>query len=96
MQMSITNWGSSRTSTVILKKAAEHFEKALELNPRYTEVSLNLAVTYNDLGEFNKAQEVFSMAAQIAHPDPNAIDPLLQVSWRMNISGSAISISNLT
>jgi len=33
-----------------LRKAAAHFEKALELNPRYTEASLNLAVTYNDLG----------------------------------------------
>ncbi|MBI5641538.1 MAG: tetratricopeptide repeat protein [Nitrospirae bacterium] len=60
-----------------LKKAAEHFEKALSLNPRYTEVSLNLAVTYNDLGEFKKAQEVFAMAAQIAHPDPDAIDPYI-------------------
>jgi len=58
-------------------KAAEYFEKALDLNPRYTEVSLNLAVTYNDLGEFKKAQEVFSLAAQIAHPDPDAIDPFI-------------------
>lgn len=60
-----------------LRTAAGYFEKALELNPRYTEASLNLAVTYNDLGEFKKAQEVFSMAAQIAHPDPNAVDPFI-------------------
>ena len=60
-----------------MMKAAEHFQKALELNPRYTEASLNLAVTYNDLGEFQKAQEVFSLAAQIAHPDPDAIDPFI-------------------
>lgn len=60
-----------------LKGAAGHFEKALELNPRYTEASLNLAVTYNELGEFKKAQEVFTVAAQIAHPDPNMIDPFI-------------------
>jgi tetratricopeptide (TPR) repeat protein len=60
-----------------MRQAVEHFEKALELNPRYTEASLNLAVTYNDLGEYKKAQEVFSLAAQIAHPDPNAIDPYI-------------------
>jgi len=60
-----------------LTEAAGHFEKALELNPRYTEASLNLAITYNDLGEFKKAQEVFAIAAQIACPDPNAIDPFI-------------------
>jgi tetratricopeptide (TPR) repeat protein len=60
-----------------LQSAAEHFEKALEINPRYTEASLNLAITYNDLGEYKKAQDVFAMAAQIAHPDPNALDPFI-------------------
>lgn len=60
-----------------LKRAAEHFEKALELNPSYTEASLNLSVTYNDLGEYTKAKEVFSLAAQIAHPDPDAVDPFI-------------------
>jgi tetratricopeptide (TPR) repeat protein len=60
-----------------LNAAVGHFEKAIELNPRYTEASLNLAVTYNDLGEFRKAQEVFTIAAQIAHPDPNVIDPYI-------------------
>lgn len=60
-----------------LKAAAGHFEKALEINPRYTEASLNLAVTYNDMGEFKRAQEVLTVAAQIAHPDPNMIDPYI-------------------
>ncbi|TAL23018.1 MAG: tetratricopeptide repeat protein, partial [Nitrospirae bacterium] len=57
------------------KEASEYFEKALKLNPRYTEASLNLAIAYNDMGEFKKAQEVFSKAAQIAHPTPTSLDP---------------------
>lgn len=60
-----------------LKGAAEYFEKALELNSRYTEASLNLAVTYNELGEFKKAQEVLSIAAQIARPTPHSVDPFI-------------------
>ena len=60
-----------------LKQAAQYFEKALEINPNYTEASLNLTITYNEMGEFKKAQEVFSFAAQIAHPTPTAMDPFI-------------------
>ena len=42
-----------------LEEARDEFRKALELNPHYTEASLNLAVTYNDLGEYEKAQQVY-------------------------------------
>jgi len=60
-----------------LEQAARYFEKALELNRHYTEASLNLTITYNEMGQFKKAQEVFSLAAQIAHPTPSAIDPYI-------------------
>ena len=40
--------------------AERHFERALELNPAYTEAALNLAVTYNDRGKYDKAREVYS------------------------------------
>ena len=33
-------------------RASKAFEKALELNPHYTEAALNLAVTYNNLGRY--------------------------------------------
>ncbi|MGD1075686.1 MAG: tetratricopeptide repeat protein [Thermodesulfovibrionales bacterium] len=59
----------------LLQAAAEHFEHAIRINPRYTEASLNLSITYNAMGEFQKAQDVFSIAAQIAHPTPSSIDP---------------------
>ncbi|MEW6067103.1 MAG: tetratricopeptide repeat protein [Nitrospirota bacterium] len=60
-----------------LENAAKYFERAIKLNPNYTEASLNLSITYNEMGEFGKAQEVFSMAAQRAHPTPSAIDPFV-------------------
>jgi len=46
-----------------LELAVTSFVKALELNPRYTEASLNLAVTYGDLGHYEQAREVFEKAA---------------------------------
>ena len=40
--------------------AEKHFERALAINPAYTEAALNLAVTYNDRGKYEKAREVYS------------------------------------
>ena len=37
----------------LFSKAQQNFERALAINPRYTEAALNLAVTYNDLGRYN-------------------------------------------
>ncbi|MBI3755575.1 MAG: tetratricopeptide repeat protein [Deltaproteobacteria bacterium] len=44
--------------------AIGRFEKALKINPNYTEVSLNLAVIYNEMGEFDKAQGVYGKAKE--------------------------------
>lgn len=44
--------------------AIECFEKALKINPNYTEVSLNLSVIYNEMGEFDKAQGVYARAKE--------------------------------
>ncbi len=59
-------------------KAATHFRKALEINPAYTEASLNLAVTLNNLGRYDEAQDVFEKASRYAHPGPNALDPYVK------------------
>lgn len=61
-----------------LGKAAASFQKALELNPNYTEVSLSLAVTLNDMGKYSEATAVFSKAAKIAHSGPYALDPFIK------------------
>lgn len=58
-----------------LDEAAGHLERAVELNPMYTEASLNLAITYNSMGEFEKSKKVFSRAARIARSAPASIDP---------------------
>jgi tetratricopeptide (TPR) repeat protein len=45
------------------------FEKALELNPDFEETRLQLAVTLNDLGRYDKAREV------LAHLAKSGVDP---------------------
>jgi tetratricopeptide (TPR) repeat protein len=42
-----------------LEAARDAFKRALEINPSYTEAALNLAVTYNDLGQYELAQQVY-------------------------------------
>ena len=34
------------------------FKRALDINPNYTEASLNLVIAYTDMGEFKKARQV--------------------------------------
>jgi tetratricopeptide (TPR) repeat protein len=43
-----------------LEKARASFEKAVSLNPNYTEAQLNLMVTLNDLGEYDRARQIYS------------------------------------
>jgi len=42
-----------------LEAARDAFKRALEINPAYTEAALSLAVTYNDLGQYEEAQKVY-------------------------------------
>jgi tetratricopeptide (TPR) repeat protein len=41
-------------------QAEYHFERALAINPAYTEAALNLAVTYNDRGKYEAARQVYT------------------------------------
>lgn len=43
-----------------LAAAERCFERAVELNPGYTEALLNLAVTYNDLGKYEASRRVYA------------------------------------
>lgn len=45
-------------------KAIEVLQKALEVNPDYREATLNLAVVYNDLGEYKEARKLYDRLSQ--------------------------------
>jgi tetratricopeptide (TPR) repeat protein len=55
--------------------AERHFERALVLNPNYTEAALNLAVTYNDRGKFEEARQIYARIKQRPTGDTTALDP---------------------
>jgi len=59
-------------------KATEFFQKALALNPSYTEAALNLAVTYNEMGLYEKAAEASNKAASFAKTHPRSLDPYIR------------------
>lgn len=52
-------------------KARGAFEEALRINPAYTEAALNLSITYNDLGRYAEAREVY---ASVIPPPEERID----------------------
>lgn len=55
--------------------AERHFERALEINPTYTEAALNLAVTYNDRGKYDQAREVYGKIKVGPHGSSHGLDP---------------------
>lgn len=55
--------------------AERHFERALELNPSYTEAALNLAVTYNDRGKYEKARDVYAKIKVGPSGTASGLDP---------------------
>jgi tetratricopeptide (TPR) repeat protein len=55
--------------------AERHFEKAVALNPNYTEAQLNLMVTYNDLGKYDRAREIYSQIRHRGQPGRALTDP---------------------
>ena len=56
-------------------QAERHFERALQINPAYTEAALNLAVTYNDRGKYEKAREVYSRIKVSPAGTSQGLDP---------------------
>jgi Tfp pilus assembly protein PilF len=55
--------------------AEKHFERALAINPGYTEAALNLAVTYNDRGKYEKAREVYARIQASPSGIKSGLDP---------------------
>ncbi|MCP4604826.1 MAG: tetratricopeptide repeat protein [Proteobacteria bacterium] len=55
--------------------AQEYFEKALRINPRYTEAALNLAVTYNEQGQYLQAKQVYDHVTSLRSDRKREIEP---------------------
>jgi tetratricopeptide (TPR) repeat protein len=62
------------------KKAQAMFEESLRLNPGYTEAAINLAVTYNELGRYEDARDVYKkmLAARKSMTTPSTVDPYVK------------------
>jgi tetratricopeptide (TPR) repeat protein len=57
-------------------RAESHFERAVELNPNYTEAQLSLMVTYNELGKYDDARALYSEVRARTNQTP--IDPFVK------------------
>lgn len=58
--------------------AIDYFEKALEINERYTEAILNLAVLYNDLGQYADAKKLYGRLKGKPKHGSTQIEPVLR------------------
>jgi len=56
-------------------QAEHHFERALAINPGYTEAALNLAVTYNDRGKYESARQVYARIKGMSAGGAHGLDP---------------------
>lgn len=56
-------------------EAEHHFERALAINPGYTEAALNLAVTYNDRGKYEAARQVYARIRSAPSGTAAGLDP---------------------
>ena len=58
-----------------LALAESYFEQALTINPNYIEAALNLAITYNDLGQYTKAKSLYHHISNVKNARPDKIEP---------------------
>lgn len=58
-----------------VEEAALFFERALALNPAYTEAAVNLTITYNELGRTEDAGRVYAEAAKPMEGTGDRLDP---------------------
>jgi serine/threonine protein kinase/Tfp pilus assembly protein PilF len=82
-------WGGK-----LYSEAIEHAEAALELDPNHGPVINNLAYTYAEMGDFEKALENFERYARVSPGDANPFDSMGDIYLRMGRCDDAISKYN--
>ncbi|MFH1435532.1 MAG: tetratricopeptide repeat protein [Pseudomonadota bacterium] len=59
-------------------RAQEFFEKAVRINPRYTDAILALSVTYSELGKYDEADKLQTFAQKQMECQPGSVDPFVK------------------
>lgn len=62
----------------IPENAIASFEKALKVNPSYTEAAINLSIVYNELGKYEEASKIFHMAVKTVSKARKIKDPYIE------------------
>lgn len=71
--MGVIQHAEGRFSSAII-----HFKKAIQVNPRYTEAIMNLAVLYNDLGQYKDAKKLYDQFKKTPKQKGQTIEPVLR------------------
>lgn len=59
-------------------RAIHFFQKALKINPHYTEAMLNLSVLYNDLGEYKLSKQLLAKSKKENRKANDKLDPFIR------------------
>ena len=79
--------------------AQDYFGKALTINPNYIEAALNLAVTYNDLGQYPKAKHLFDHITKLKNDQNEKIEPFAKgklANMHADIAEAYVDVGDLT
>ena len=59
-------------------KAIKTFQRALEIDPTYTDASVGLSIILNDLGRYDEGREVFTKAQKVLSETRTKNDPMTE------------------
>jgi serine/threonine protein kinase/Flp pilus assembly protein TadD len=75
----------------VFNKAIEEFQKALELDPDFSEVHNRLGYTYGEVGNFEKSLDHMKKYVSLNPGDPNPLDSLAEIYFWMGRLDEAIA-----
>jgi len=59
-------------------RAQVYFEKAVRINPNYTDAILALSVTYGEIGKYEEAKKLQTFAREQMQKQPDSLDPFVK------------------